>query len=201
MVQQRENPTKMPPEAIGVLLQVVYAFDQLDIPYMIGGSMASAVHGVTRSTIDADLIAEINPEQAQALVEMLDEAFYVDREMILDAILYRGSFNMIHLQSMFKIDVFIRKERPFERKQFERRTLQVLANHPEQSAYVATAEDIILAKLEWYRQGGEVSDRQWRDILGVMKVQTGLLDVNYLTEWADELRVADLLQKALAESS
>lgn len=98
------------------------------------------------------------------------------------------------------MDVFICKERPFDRVQFQRRVEQLLATDPEQTAFMSTAEDIILAKLEWYRLGSEISDRQWRDILGVLKVQAGRLDLDYLRLWAKELNVSDLLQRALKES-
>jgi hypothetical protein len=98
------------------------------------------------------------------------------------------------------VDVFIHKERPFDRIQFERRVEQKFTTDPEQKAFMATAEDIILVKLEWYRLGSEISDRQWRDILGVLKVQAGRLDLDYLKLWAKELNVADLLQRALKES-
>ena len=95
----------MLPEAINVLMLVVEAFDRLHIPYLVGGSMASALHGVTRSTIDANLIAEIEPEQVQALAEMLGDDFYADEEMIVDAVLHRSSFNLIHLKTMLKVDI------------------------------------------------------------------------------------------------
>jgi hypothetical protein len=190
----------MLPEAVGVMMLVVEAFDRLHIPYLVGGSMASALHGVTRSTIDADMVAEIVPEQVHELVKMLGSDFYADEGMILDAIHRQSSFNLIHLKTMFKVDVFISKQRPFDLIQFERRAEQVVFNDPEQKAYIATPEDIILAKLEWFRQGGEVSDRQWRDILGVIKVQEDRLDLEYLKKWAIELGVIDLLQRALKES-
>jgi hypothetical protein len=190
----------MLPESIGVLLLVVEVFNRLRIPYLVGGSMASALYGVARSTLDADIFADIRLEQVSELVAALGSDFYADVEMIRRAIKHRSSFNLIHLKTMFKVDVFIRKERPFDRMQFERRVEQVIAVTPEQKAFVATAEDIILAKLEWYRLGNEISDRQWQDILGVLKVQAGRLDLDYLRQWADELQVADLLQQALKES-
>lgn len=190
----------MLPEAVSVMMLVIDVFERLQIPYFVGGSMASALHGVARSTLDADMVAEIRLEQAGALVKTLGDDFYADEEMISDAIRHQGSFNLIHLATMFKVDVFIRKDRPFDRVQFQRRVEQLFATNPEQKAFMTTAEDIILAKLEWYRLGNEISDRQWRDILGVLKVQAGRLDLEYLRKWAAELNVADLLQRALKES-
>ncbi len=159
--------------------------------------MASALYGVARSTLDVDMVADIRAEQVGALVKTLGKAFYADDEMIRGAIQSRSSFNLIHLETMFKVDVFIRKERPFDRIQFKRRIEQVLVIDPEQKAFISSAEDIILAKLEGYRLGGEVSDRQWRDILGVLKVQAGRLDMDHLHKWAAELKVANLLLRAL----
>jgi hypothetical protein len=101
---------------------------------------------------------------------------------------------------MFKVYVLFPKARPFDRIHFQRRVEQLFATNPEQKAFMTTAEDIILAKLEWYRLGNEISDRQWRDILGVLKVQAGRLDLDYLRQWAAELNVADLLERALIES-
>jgi hypothetical protein len=190
----------MLPEPISVLMLVADVFECLHIPYLVGGSMASALYGVTRSTLDVDFVVELHQEQVSALVKTLGNDFYADGEMIRDAVRYRSSFNLIHLKTMFKVDVFIRKERSFDKVQFQRRVEQLLATNPEQKAFMTTAEDIILAKLEWYRMGSEVSDRQWRDIVGVLKVQTGRLDMDYLGQWAAELNVTDLLKRALKES-
>ena len=187
-------------EPLAITLLVIDAFEQLNIPYLVGGSLASALHGSARSTLDADVVVDLKTEQVQPLVKLLGKDFYIDGAMILDAIRYQNSFNVLHLATMFKVDVFISKHRRFDKMQFLRRQLQVIANEPERKVYVTSAEDIILAKLEWYRLGGEISDRQWRDILGVLKVQVGRLDLEYLSEWAAELKVTDLLQRALKES-
>jgi hypothetical protein len=190
----------MLPESVSVLMMVVAVFERLHIPYLVGGSMASALYGVARSTLDADIVADIGLGQARELVEALGADFYTNEEMIRGAIEQRSSFNLIHLETMFKVDVFIQKNRPFDRMQFKRRVEQVFTTGLEQKVFITSAEDIILAKLEWYRLGNEISDRQWRDILGVLKVQAGRLDMDYLRQWAVELNVANLLQRALKDS-
>lgn len=187
-------------EPLAVTLRIVEVLDALNIPYFIGGSLASAVHGVVRTTMDVDLVAAMQPEHVAPLVAQLGAAFYADEIMIRDAVAHCGSFNLIHLDSMFKVDVFVHTGRPFEHAQFERRVLQTLSQEPHRAAYVTTAEDIILAKLEWYRQGGELSERQWRDVVNVVKVQDEALDLDYLRHWAVQLQVGDLLERVLEEA-
>jgi len=187
-------------EPLAVTLLVIDAFEKLGVSYMIGGSLASALYGTARSTLDTDFVADINADQVALLVKMLENEFFIEESMIMDSIRTRRSFNVIHLATLFKVDVFLPKQRRFDQIQLQRRQNQVISIDPERKAYFATAEDIILAKLEWYRLGNEISDRQWRDILGVLKVQAGRLDMDYLHKWAAELNVADLLQRALSES-
>lgn len=184
-------------EPIQVTLQVVSAFNRLEIPYLIGGSLASAVHGIVRATMDADLVADIKPEQVLPLVALLEGEFYIDAQMIHDAIQHTSSFNLIHLETMFKVDVFILRQRAFDINQMQRRIPQSLGDAPGELAYFSTAEDIILAKLEWFLAGGETSERQWRDILGVLDIQSDRLDFEYLRNWAEKLGMQDLLQRAL----
>jgi hypothetical protein len=190
----------MLPEPIAVTLQVIEALQALRVPYLIGGSLASALHGVARATADADLVADLHTEHAEPLAKMLQPAFYADAQAIRDAILHRSSFNVIHLEAMFKVDIFIPKRRPFDRVQLERRTKQIISAHPKRTAYFASAEDIVLAKLEWYQIGGRVSERQWRDVLGVLKAQNTRLDMAYLRHWASALSVSNLLEQAMDEA-
>jgi hypothetical protein len=187
----------MLPEPIAVTLQVTQLLKKLNIPYLIGGSFASTVHGLIRTTQDTDLMVVLQPQHVTPLVNALQNQFYLDENAIREAILHRRSFNLIHLETMFKVDMFISKQRPFDQSQLARRTAQIISANPEQTAYFATSEDTILTKLEWYRAGDETSDRQWQDVLGVLKIQNKQLDIAYLRQWAAELGVADLLETAL----
>jgi len=184
---------------IDVVLKVVSVLEKLNIPYVISGSFASSIHGLPRATHDADFIASIKPEQTAAFAVELREEFYADEQSIKHAARTKRHFNIIHLDSIFKVDIFVAKPSGFETTQIERRQLKILSKDLLQEAYVASAEDTILAKLNWYRRGNEVSDQQWEDIKGVIKVQGDRLDMEHLKHWARELGVSDLLERALAE--
>ncbi len=188
-------------EPIEVTLKVTDVFEKLGIPYLIGGSLASTLYGMVRTTQDSDIVAEMGAEHLKPFVTALQDEFYVDDEMIAESIQRRSSFNIIHRETMFKVDVFIPRPRPFLKSQLARAQRQAFTFETEVSAKFASPEDTILSKLEWYRMGGEVSDRQWRDILGVLKTRAGELDLAYLRKWAGELKVGDLLERALKEAA
>jgi len=187
-------------EPADVVIAVVRVLEHLGVPYVLGGSFASSIFGFVRFTEDADLIADLNAEHAAPLVEALGDDFYADVEMILGAIHHNSSFNLIHFATTFKVDVFVAKPRAFDRAQLVRRQAHDLGGVPGNRLYVSSPEDTVLAKLEWYRMGGEVSDRQWRDLVGVLKVQAERLDRQYLRDWAGRLGLDDLLRRALDDA-
>ena len=188
-------------EPIEVTLIVTGVFERLGVPYLIGGSLASTLYGMVRTTQDSDVIAEMRPEHIQPFVSALEADFYLDREMIAESILRNSSFNILHRDTMFKVDVFIPRPRPFLQSQLARARRQTFSLGTEVSAKFASPEDTILSKMEWYRMGGDGSERQWRDILGVLKTMAGDLDLEYLRHWARELKISDLLERALSKAA
>jgi hypothetical protein len=191
----------MLPEPIAVTIKVTQALEKLGIPYFIGGSLASTLYGMVRTTQDSDIIADMRAEHIQPFVASMQNEFFVDELMIAESIQAHSSFNIIHRESMFKVDVFIPSLRPFFQSQLSRAKRQTFPGDPEVSAMFASAEDTILSKLEWYRLRGEVSESQWRDVLGILRTRAGALDLDYLGMWGKELKVSDLLEQLLEESA
>lgn len=189
-------------EPILVVGQLAHAFDTLRVQYVVGGSLASSVYGIPRATQDVDLVAEMNSSHAEPLAQLLGGDFYVDVDMILDAVRRRASFNVIHLATMFKADVFVMKGDSWSREEMRRaRSEQLDGPQGALTIRFASPEDTLLHKLVWYRLGNEISDRQWGDILGVFKVQGTLLDDEYLNRWATALGVDDLLARLRSQGT
>ena len=187
-------------DPLAVALEVGSALDALAVPWHLGGSLASSIHGFARATLDADIVADLRSGHGSALVARLGERYYADGTAIEDAIARRASFNLIHLESMFKVDVFVPGKSPFERESFARSREEPLGTPPTR-VRVATPEDTVLHKLAWYEKGGRVSDRQWGDVVGVLRVQGTRLDVEHLRRWATELNLVELLDRALHAAS
>jgi hypothetical protein len=195
----REGQMTSQSELWDALIPVVEALVALEVPYYVGGSVASSVTGVARATLDADVVAALRPEHAEPLAALLLPHYYVDVEMIQSAVRRSSSFNVIHLATMFKVDIFVPQDAPFTRENMRRRiTLEI----PEigRTLYICAPEDIVLHKLLWYAAGSGVSDRQWYDLQGVLRLQAHGLDLVYLQHWAVALGIGALLQRALDEA-
>ncbi len=190
------------PDAIKAMIPVVAELERLGVRYYVGGSVATTAYGHMRMTQDVDLVANIAPKHAVPLVNALKDRYYVNLQAVSDAIARRRCFNLIHLATSFKVDIFVVKDRRYDQAALQRIQKKPFnIDNPTEQFFVASAEDIILSKLEWFRLGDEVSERQWRDVIGVLKVQENLLDRSYLEKWAAELGIADLLEKAWKEIS
>ena len=182
---------------------LIQLLDQHSIRYYIGGSVASSAHGLPRTTIDVDIVVDLKHTHVEVIVEALQGSFYIDGEMIHTAIDNEASFNIIHLETFIKLDVFVLKSTPYDQMTIHRTTAGALAPDDSDELIVrfSSPEDIILHKLHWFRLGGELSERQWRDLIGVLKVQTDTLDRDYMQQWALQLGVNDLLERAFGEVS
>jgi hypothetical protein len=188
-------------DAIEAVAPVVAALQRLGVKYYICGSLASVFYGPPRSTVDVDLVAELSLSHVASFVESLQGQYYVDERMIRDAIARQSCFNVIYLPTSFKVDVFAVKNRRYDRVAMERiREDSFDDDAPSARFFLPSPEDVVLSKLEWYRLGDEISERQWRDVIGVMKVGGAALDRRYMDRWAAELGVTDLLAKAWKEA-
>jgi len=187
-------------DLVAALRPVAEALDALGVRYYLGGSVASSAHGIARASLDADVVAELEPDHVDSLVNRLESAYYIPADRLRSAVAARTSCNFIHLATMFKIDVFVSKGRPFDRQAADRARPQPIDEAPGAPRFsIASPEDTVLAKLEWFRLGGETSERQWWDVVGILKV-TADADRTYLRRWAASLGVADLLERALSDA-
>jgi hypothetical protein len=189
----------MADEVLRAAFAVVDTLRALDLSYLIGGSLASSVHGVARSTRDVDIALDLPADRVRELVDALAGRFYVDEEMASDAVARTGSFNVVHLETMFKVDLFVLGPDAMSRMELSRRQLHRIGSELHE-VFVASPEDVVLQKLLWYRKGNEVSDRQWQDVLEVARVQGQRLDRDYLEAWARELDIQDLLEEIWTEA-
>jgi len=188
------------PEPIAVAVAFTQVLERLGVPYVIGGSVASSVHGEPRSTNDIDVVAKLEVADIGSLVAAIAPDYYVSETAVRDAVHERGTFNAIHVGTAVKVDVFVAGDEPFEAERLRLRERVPVSADPPVHLFVDTAEHVVLRKLEWFRRGGEASERQWRDVVGVLRARAERLDLARLREWAARLEVSDLLDRALAES-
>lgn len=179
---------------------LVELFKELNISYYICGSIASSSYGTSRATQDIDLVSDISEQLVNVLVDNLKSYYFIDGDMIKEAIKTESSFNLIHLKTMMKLDIFILRNDLFHKNTIQRKIEDTIDNDEKSiKIYLSSPEDVILSKLDWYVKGNEVSERQWLDIIGVIKVQKENLDIPYLKKWSLELKVNKLLNRAFTE--
>ncbi len=183
------------PDLVAIALHVGSLLDDIGVAWVIGGSIASSVHGEARSTQDVDMVVALRSQHVKPLAERLGRDYYVEVDEMQSAVSAAASFNAIHFASAIKVDFFVAGEDAFEAERLaHRERLQM----PDGVLYVDTAEHTMLRKLEWFRRGGEVSERQWRDVQAIARIQGERLDREHVRLWADRLGVTDLMQRVFA---
>ena len=180
--------------AVDVAIDFGARLDAAGVRWVIGGSIASSVHGEPRSTHDADMVVQLESRKVRTLAALLAREYYADEDTIREAVKIASTFNAVHVASAIKVDCFVAGDDPFEA---ERLATRQRVEFSGGVLYVDTAEHTILRKLEWYRRGDETSDHQLRDVQAIVRIQGDRLDRERLQRWAPHLRVTDLLERVL----
>lgn len=186
----------MPGDPIRTTLRVAEIFEDLDIPYYVAGSVAGNILGEVRATKDVDFVADLREPLIEPLFAAMKDEFDVSESFLRESIRERRIFSTMYLPEYFKADIFPMRDTPLAREQMNRRIRVLFARDPHRTVSMLTPEDLILSKLDWYRQGHEISDMQWRDIQGVLKIHAGRLDEEYLRRAAESIGLRGLLDKA-----
>ncbi len=187
-------------EPVQVATLVTSLLDKLGVRHAIAGSLASSFHGVPRATQDVDIVAAMTGSHVEGFVSDLKNDFYVDENMIREAVADFSCFNIIHLATMFKVDIFVISPSGHELVELEHAEQHLIEKSEGLNLTILSAEDTIARKLKWYRMGQEISSQQWNDVLGILRVQEGRLKLDYLQKAATRLGVQDLLKRACADS-
>ena len=197
-------PLTMPSDSTRVALLVTDMLERLSIAYAVEGSLADSEYGITRSTLGANIIADMRLEHVAPFVAALSQDFYADHHSLEDAIEQRSGFTLVHYATKYNIDVIIPKGRPFDQMQLKRRKASIISSDPPRQVSVTTPEDAILSKLERFRtsharrEHAPSPPRLIAEIVGMLRSHAGQLDIVYLRHWANELEVGDWLERALA---
>lgn len=180
-------------------LRVREALELAGVRYAIGGSWASITFGEPRYTRDVDIVADFTTESLDRFLANLKSDFYADGDHARESIRRGASFNIVHMPTVFKFDFFPSSASPIGREEVDRAILFGGSELSDSAVPFVSPEDILLAKLDWFRKGGEVSEQQWRDILGVLRVKGEALDGEYIRHHARALNLTDLLTRARDE--
>jgi hypothetical protein len=191
----------MSAEPLRILIHISKILDKLEIPYLTGGSVASSIFGIPRATQDIDLVIDLSQAKVKDFVKAMQQSFYIDSDAVARAVQARSSFNVIHFETVQKMDFFIRGDGDYPAEEMRRRIKVAVDETLQQKIWVASPEDIILQKLLWFKMGSRISERQWNDALGVIKVQGDRLDREYLNHWAKILDIKDFVQRAFMDAS
>ena len=185
-------------ELVTTLLPVVAAFNRLRIPFYVGGSIASSYHGAIRSTMDIDIVSELQLQHVDGFLSQFSQDFYVSETAVRQAIARRSCFNLINFGTSLKVDIFVSRGRMFDRACMLRaETARMEGENGTIDVPIATVEDIIISKLEWYRLTDETSERQWDDVNRLIRLVGRTLDRGYLEDSAKMVGVSDLLDRLL----
>lgn len=186
----------MTPAHLELALDVARLLDELEVPYVVGGSVASSLIGEPRSTVDVDFAVRMDVPELETMLDRVRATFYVPEGDAVRAVREKDSFNIIHSTQALKVDLFVLGDGVLDQNQLSRRVRISLPTDPAGELWVTSPEDQILRKLDWYRQGGGVSDRQMRDVVAILEINDAMLDHDYLRETADQVGLGELLAQA-----
>lgn len=190
--------TAVADDPLQIALLVAQALESVGGAYFVGGSVASSLQGDPRSTNDIDIVISLHPSRVDAFADGLGADFEVDRDMLRDAILRSATANAFYLPLLTKIDFFGFGTSPFDESEFVRRRATTVGSEG-QTLFIKSPEDSVIRKLLWFHEGGETSEKQWRDIVSILRIGGATLDHEYMDSWSRALRCDSLLARARAE--
>lgn len=179
------------------LVEMADRLDRIQVPWVLGGSLASSIIGEPRSTADIDVAVRIGALDITRFMSVAEDDYYIDAEMIRDAVDRSSSFNLIHFQTGFKVDFFVLGDSVLDRRALIHRQALVVPEAGGRTIWVGSPEDQILRKLWWYRLGGEASDRQLRDVAAIIEAQRDVIDSDELRRIAEQIDIGDLVDRML----